>query len=285
MHGYVVFDNNAYQATGSERLDRIMAAERAQGVHAMANLTVLQEMLAQARQPKVRDRGRDRSGIKKLGRHCRVEHEYRVEVRFITHVEGQVYRALAGEQHPRDGEMFDAFADMVRVVSHAESDDPLDEIADDLTQIEELVTRQEASYVEHLAALIDVPKDPNPMRRNLDFATEIATRTQKMYGRAFSPMDILQRIIDIAKISSLAFALRDAVVAEVRAKRGGYAQHANTLWDEQVVCSTSTYSTLGGQSVLLVTEEPRLHDAAHTAGAADLVCSLADYERLLGLAE
>ena len=285
MHGYVVFDNNAYQATSPARLNRIMEAECAHGVRAMANLTVLQEMLAKARQPNARDRGRDRSGIKKLGLHCRAKQGDRVEVRFITHLEGQVYRALAGEEHPRDGEMFDAFADMVRVVSHAESDAPLDEISDDLTKIEELVTQQEAAYVEHLAAMIGAPRDPNQIRRNLDFAAEIAARTQMMYGRAFSPMDIVQRIIDIAKISSVAFALRDAVVAEVRAKRAGYAQHANTLWDEQVVCSTSTYSTLGGKSVLLVTEEPRLREAAQTAGAADLVCSLAVYERKLGLAE
>ncbi len=285
MHRYVVFDNNAYQAISSVRLDRIIETECAHGVHAMANLTVLQEMLAKARQPNARDRGRDRSGIRKLGRHCRVEHGDRVEVRFITHVEGQIYQALTGKEHPRDGEMFDAFADMVRVVSNAETDAPLDEISDDLTKIEELVARQEAAYVESLASMIDARSDPNQIRRNLDFAAEIAARTQKMYGRAFSRMEIVQRIIDIARISSLAFALRDAVVAEVRAKRGGYAQHANTLWDEQVVCSTSTYSTLGGQSVLLVTEEVRLHEAAQTAAAADLVCSLADYERMLGLVE
>ena len=285
MHGYVVFDNNAYQATSPARLGRIMKAEREHGVLAMANITALQEMLAKARQPNARDRGRDRSGLKKLGLHCRVDQGDRVEVRFITHLEGQVYRALVGEEHSRDGEMFDAFADMVRVVSHAESDAPLDEISDDLTKIEELVTRQEAAYVEHLASMIGAPRDPNQIRRNLDFAAEITARTQMMYGRAFSPMDIVQRIIDIAKISSVAFALRDAVVAEVRAKRGWYAQHANTLWDEQVVRSTSTYSTLGGTSVLLVTEEPMLREAAQTAGAADLVCSLTDYERKLSLAE
>ena len=43
------------------------------------------------------------------------------------------------------------------------------------------------------------------------------------------------------------------------------------------------YSTLEGKSVMLVTEEPRLREAAAAAGAADLVCSLADYERRLEL--
>lgn len=104
-------------------------------------------------------------------------------MRFIRHLEGQVYRALAGEEHPRDGEMFDAFAEMVRVVSHAESDAPLDEISDDLTKIEELVTRQETAYVEHLAVMIDAPRDPNHMRRNFDFAAEIAARTQMTRAR------------------------------------------------------------------------------------------------------
>ena len=62
---------------------------------------------------------------------------------------------------------------------------------------------QETVYVEDLAVMIDAPKDPNPVRRNCEPVAAISVRTQKMYERAFSLMEIVQRIIDIARTSSV----------------------------------------------------------------------------------
>jgi hypothetical protein len=68
--------------------------------------------------------------------------------------------------------------------------------------------------------------------------------------------------------------LRDAVIAEVREKRGGHGQHKNTVWDEEIVCSTSAYSEIAGKTILLVTREDKLITAAAAADATGRVCSV-----------
>jgi len=73
------------------------------------------------------------------------------------------------------------------------------------------------------------------------------------------------------------------VIEEVRSKGGGHLQHLNTVWDEEILGSTSIYSTIRGRSIVLVTAEARLVDAAVRAGAADRVVDLDAYEKLLGL--
>ncbi len=244
----------------------------------MANLTVVQELLARVRQQKPRDRGRDRAAIRKLGEHCRVIRNGRVEIRFLTHLEGQIYRLLAGAQHDSDAVGFNTFAELIRIVSEAESDTDLAEISVDLDAIETLVAAREAEYAAMLEQLMRQTGDPNQIRRNLEFAAEMAARTQAMYGRDFSAFEVVQRVMDIAKISSIAFALRDSIVREVREKGGAHAQHGNSVWDEQVVCSTSAYSAVEGKRVLLVTEESRLRLAAASAEASAFVCGLDEYE-------
>lgn len=276
--GFVVFDNNAYQAVSPERLGRIRSAEAERGIQPMANLTVVQELLARVRQPIARDRGRDRAALRKLGEHCRVVREGRIEVRFLTHLEGQIFRLLTGTPHESDARGYNLFAELIRIASEAGSDGSLAEIGDDLDAIESLVSAREAEYVARLEQLSRLEGDPNSMRRNLEFAAEMARRAEVMYGQTFTAENVVQRVIDIAKISSVAFALRDGIVAEVRAKGGAFAQHANSVWDEQVVCSTSAYSAIAGKRVVLVTEETRLRVAAAQADSARLVCSLDDYE-------
>ena len=188
---------------------------------------------------------------------------------------------LTGVPHNSDADGFDTFAELIRIVSEAKADADLAEIRDDLAAIEALVAAREVEYVVKLEQLMRQEGEPNRMRRNLEFAAEMAARTQALYGRPFAPQDVVQRVIDIAKISTIAFALRDMIVGEVREKCGAFAQHGNSVWDEQVLCSTSTYSAVGGKRVLLVTEELRLRAAAAHAGAGDLVCSLRDYEALV----
>ena len=283
MIAFVVFDNNAYKCAHSDRMQRIMAAERALGVKPLANLVVLQELLARARDSDLRERGRNRSAIRKLGEHCRGDRNGQTVIDFFTHVEGQVYRMLAGEEHPGDREAFDAFGDLVRVVSQALLDDDLAEIAEDLEAIEELVQRAETEYVSLLAKAIDADVQPNPMTRNLDYAAEKARRAEALYGRRFTPEQIFAQVLNIAKTTSIAFAVRDGLVKEVRDKRGGHTNHGNTVWDEEVVSSTSMYTTIQGSPVVLVTEERRLLAAAAQAGAGDRVMDLAGYETRLNL--
>lgn len=138
-HGFVVFDNNAYKGISSDRLERILVAERDHGIVPLASLVVLQELLARVRDADKQTRGRNRAAIRKLGQHCRTTHDDRTSINFLSPVDSQVYHLLAGGQHPSDAEMFDAFGDMVRAVTEASSDDPLSAISDDLDGIKKIV--------------------------------------------------------------------------------------------------------------------------------------------------
>ena len=283
MHGFTVFDNNAYKSVRPDRLNRIMDAEKQARVVPLASVVVLQEMLARVRSVNPRERGQNRAAIRKLGVHCLATGAGQPRINFLSPVDSHVQRLLSGKQHPRDAEMFDAFGDMVRVIIEADADAPLNDISADLTAIEQLVVRVEGNYIDQLTRAVQANAQPNQMKRNLDYAARIAARAQAFYGSQFSPFDIVGKTIDMAKITSVGFALQDAIVEEIRTRGGGQAQHGNSAWDEEVVSSTSSYSTINGKTVILVTEEKRLLAAAQAAQAADRVVDLAAYEKLIGL--
>lgn len=283
MHGYVVFDNNAYKSVSAPRLQRIIEAERERGIGPLANVIVLQEMLARARDKTAERRRQNRAAVYKLGLHCRVTRDGRTDIQFISHIESQVYRLLAGQSHPNDRAMFNELGDMVRVVTEAGgADHPLTELSAILESIEETVARAESDYVSRLESEAASTGQPNQIKRNLDYAARIAARTQSLYGTRFSAQQIVGQILSVAQFTSIGFALHDSVVSEVRA-RGGHKKHANTVWDEEIVSSTSIYTNVGGSSVLLVTQEPRLIAAAELAGARERVFRVAEYEGMLGL--
>ncbi|MDP9203433.1 MAG: hypothetical protein M3P26_16100 [Gemmatimonadota bacterium] len=283
MHGYVVFDNNAYKRLSQERLDRIIAAERKHRIIPLANIAVLQELLARARDVGPEQRGRNRAAIRKLGQHCRSTRAGQTVLNFLGHLESQVYRLFTGVLEPGDAQIFDQLGEIVRVVTEAGNDDPLVSISKALDLFEQNVSTVEREYVACLKEAPKVDIQPNQMKRNLDYANSAVTRTQKFYQCRFSREDIMSRIIDLAKLTSIGFMLRNSVVEEIRTKGGGHGQHGNTVWDEEVVSSTSIYTTIAGKSVLLVTEEARLLAVAAQAKAADHVCDIATYEKMLGL--
>ncbi len=283
VHGFTVFDNNAYKAVRPDRLTRIAEAERREEIIPLASLVVLQELLARVRSRNPRERGQNRSAVRKLGVHCLIRTPGPTHINFLSPVDSQVQRLLSGERHPRDAEILDAFDDMVRVVTDADADEPLPEIADDLIAIEAGVAKVESEYIGELKLAAASAVQPNQMKRNLEYAARIARRAYDSYSIRFSPVEIVENIIDIAKITSVGFALRDAIVEEIHAKGGGHAQHGNSVWDEEVVSSTSSYTTINEKTVILVTEEKRLLVAASLADASDRVCDVAAYEKLLGL--
>jgi hypothetical protein len=120
MHGYSIFDNNAYKRVDGPRLKRIGAAEKAHGVVALANLIVVQEMLARVRHADQERRGQNRAGLKKLAKHCATVSDKRTELHFITHLDGQVFRRITGQTPPGDDELFATFRELVRVVAESE---------------------------------------------------------------------------------------------------------------------------------------------------------------------
>ena len=276
MHGYVVFDNNAYKKASANRLTRITKAERENGIIALASIAVLQEMLARVRDTDDKQRGRNRAAIWKLGQHCLAEREGQPVVNFVSHTDSQVYRLLSGTPHPDDKETFDRFGDMVRVVSQATPDDKLAEIAEELSAIEQAVATAESAYVARLdrAAKHD-DAEANEMKRNLDYAARLTRRVEALYGHEFTPGHIVTKLVDIMRFTSVGFALQDSVIAEVRRSGGGHAQHKNTVWDEEIVSSTSMYTTINGKSLLVVTGEDRLIAAAAKAKAQDRLVNLA----------
>jgi hypothetical protein len=283
MHGYTVFDNNAYKRESPERIKRIVDAERASGTVALASVVILQEMLARVRDANSERRWVNRAAIRKVGIHCGAQHGGKTLVSFISHTDSQVYRLIRGRQHPGDRDMFEELGQVVGTVTEAGRDDTLGEIAGILDAVEATVAAVEAAYISGLQAVTANAFESNQMKRNLDYAAAVAARAAKHYGAEFAPTEVVLQMIEIAKAASIGFALRDSVVREVRAKNGGHGQHANTVWDEEVVSSTSMYTTIGGKSLLLVTEEARLLEAAVSAGASDRVCQLANYEAILGL--
>jgi hypothetical protein len=283
MHGYVVFDNNAYKRIGSARLDRIRVAEQSHGITALANAVVIQEMLARVRHANHERRGMNRAGLKKLVRHCSTAKGEQRELHFVTNLDSQVYRKVMGANPAGDEELFTKFRELCRVVAEAERDAPLGEIAEHLAEIERHVDHKELDYVSAIEMAATVVAEPNQMKRNLDYAHYLAMRALKLYGGTISMAGLITAIVPIAQVSSITFALRDEVINEVRRKGGGQLQHRNTVWDEEIVASTSLYSTIQGKSVVLVTTEPRLVAAAVRASAGDRVLDVDAYENLLGL--
>jgi hypothetical protein len=283
MHGFTVFDNNAYKRLNASRLDRIIGAERSQGIVALASVAVLQELLARSRDTDADQRGRNRAAIRKLARHCGTLNGEKTVVNFIGHVESQVYLRVTGDRHPVNDVVFDRMGDAVRVITERSNDDPLDEMADLLSELEVGVASVESRYVASLEQASQTDMHPNQMHRNLDYAKSIIDRTATFYECTFSQQDIMQHLLDIAKLTSVGFFLRDSVVAEVRQKGGGYSQHANTVWDEEVVFATSMYTTISGKTLTLVTEESRLLEVGVSAGAAEHFVDIASYESQLGL--
>jgi hypothetical protein len=283
MHGYTVFDNNAYKSISRTRLEKIKAAAQSHGITALAHLVVVQEMLARVRHADVERRGQNRAGLKKLVMHCATVSEGQTNLRFVTHLDGQVYRRITGQSPPGDDEQFANFRELVRVVNESERDAPFTEIAEHLEEIEQHVERKEREYIANLEGAPTAVVEPNQMKRNLDFALSLAFSALKRYGVTMPIERLMHSIIPIAQASSITFALRDSVVEEVRRKRGGHQQHANTVWDEQIVAATSIYSTIRGKTTVLVTTEARLVAAAARAEASDLVIDVEAYERRLGL--
>ncbi len=283
MHGYVIFDNNAYKRIGLAHLDRIRAAEQGCGVVALANVAVVQEMLARVRHTNHERRGMNRAALKKLVRHCSTVTGEQVELHFVTHLDGQVYQKVTGEAAPGDDEMFASFRELCRVVAEAERDSPLSEIADQLDEIERHVEYKEREYVSSIEMAGKAVVESSQVKRNLEYANRLVIRALSLYGRTISPERLITAIIPVAQVSSITFALRDGVVDEVRSKGGGQLQHRNTVWDEEIVASTSLYSTIRGKSIVLVTTEGRLVAAAIRAGAGDRVVDVDAYEELLGL--
>jgi hypothetical protein len=250
MHGYVIFDNNAYKRIRAERLERIREAERSHGLVALANAAVVQEMLARVRDTNHERRGRNRAALKKLVRHCSTVSGEQTELHFVTHLDGQVYRRVTGESAPGDEEMLASFRELCRVVVQAAHDAPLTEIAEHLDGIERHVEDREREYVSSLEMALNAVHESDRMKRNLEFAKHLAIRALSQYGRDIPPPEqLIFAIIPIAQVSSVTFALRDAVIEEVRAKGGGHEQHRNTVWDEEIVASTSLYSTIRKRTV------------------------------------
>ncbi len=283
MHGYVIFDNNAYKRIGLARLERIRAAEQGSGVVALANVAVIQEMLARVRHTNPERRGMNRAALKKLVRHCSTVTAEQIELHFVTHLDGQVYRKVTGESAPGDHEMFASFRELCRVVAGAERDSPLGEIADQLDEIERHVESKEREYVSSIETAAKAVVESNQMKRNLEYANRLVIRALSLYGRTISPERLITAIIPVAQVSSITFALRDGVIEEVRSKSGGQWRHRNTVWDEKIVASTSLYSTIRGKAIVLVTTEARLVEAAVRAGAGDRVVDVDGYEDVLGL--
>lgn len=279
MHGCVVFDNNAYKRVSKPRMQRIIAAERNHDIRPLANVFVVQELLARVRDPNAETRGPNRAAVCKLAEHCRITVNGKTLINFLSPTDTQFYHMVTGGPHPSDQAMFDELGDTIRVVVESERDDPLAAIAEILDVIERTVSGAEAEYVERLRIEALGVGNPNQMKRNFAFAEGIASRCQQAYGQSFPVEAITPHIIDLMKVTHLRFTLRDRVVAEVR-RKGGHGQHRNTIWDEEIVSSTSAYSFIGGKSIHVVTTEEQLVAAA---GCSARVSRVTEYEEILGL--
>jgi hypothetical protein len=283
----VVFDNNAYKRLSRARLARIIEAEKARGITALASMAVLQELLARTRDSDSDQRIMNRAAVRKMSEHCRATRGGKIVINFISHTDCQVHRLLTGHEHPNDADLFDRAGELVRVVSQTNADDPLVEIAEDLKAIEQHVARVQAGYVADLEKIAKEKSagEPNPIKRNLEYAAGIVRRTEAQYGVRFDDEQVTTVLVEVMKFTSIAFTVRGDVQSAVKRKGGGHGQHHNTVWDEEIVAATSIYTTINGNSVLVVTEEDLLIEAAAKAGAGDRIIRIAAYESHLGLAE
>lgn len=282
----VLFDNNAYKRVSAERLAGIIEREREIGVTALASVAVAQELLARVRDPDARIRGRNRAAARKLTKHCRGERAGQPIVSFLTHVEGQVYHLFVGHPHELDAGVFEELGAMLGAVAESAEGDSLNSHDAYLKVIETNVAAVEQRYVTRLEDLAqnERPLEVNRMRRNLDYAEEIVRVSERLYGVSYGDGPaIVARILDVAKLTTLGFAVSDHVARTVREKGGGCARHGNTAWDVEIVSATSIYSSIDGRRIVVVTEENMLLDVAAAEGLQDRVMSLDSYWRLIGL--
>jgi hypothetical protein len=283
----VVFDNNAYKDAGPDRIAEIVEREKQLGVTALASVAVVQELLARVRDPNERERGRNRAAVRKLASHCRADRDGRPIINFVSHTECQIFRLFMGHSHSTDAGVFDDLGAMIGAVVESDRDDPLKPHNNYLGMIEANVAKVEHGYVEQLKSLAaeEVPLDQSRMRRNLDYAEKVIRVSEQLYGVSYGDGPaIVQRIMDVAKLTSLGFALSDHVATTVKERRGGFAQHKNTAWDVEIVSATSIYTTINGEPIVVVTHENMLLEVAAKEGLEERVMNLESYERLLGIA-
>lgn len=285
MTRFVVFDNNAYKRLDRKRFERIRDRELALGHQPLALTAVGQELLARVRDPDDEVRGRNRAAIKKMAAHCRGEIDGQPVVNFLTHTDGQLYRRFMGHANPRDAGVSNDMGAIFGAIADGQHDDPLVGHTDYLAMIETNVADVEARYVRQLEEIAKQQEhpEPNKMRRNLDYVAKRIELSERLYGVSYgSPQAKLPHIIDVAKLTSLGFALSDHVAESVRSKKGGFGQHANTVWDVEILSATSLDSTIAGGQIVIVTCEEMLLDVAGREHAGDRVMSIEAYESLLG---
>ncbi len=186
MHGFVVFDNNAYKRISVPRLDRIVEAERAAKVIALANIAVLQELLARVLDEDSEQRSRNRAAARKMGRHCGVHHSDKLIINFLSDTDLQVYRLFRGGAYPADAAIMENLSEIVGLITAVSNDDPLVTVAADLTGVREFVARAEETYIERLQQEAGREPIPNRMKRNLNYAEFIVRRAEAAYRQSFA---------------------------------------------------------------------------------------------------
>jgi hypothetical protein len=285
MSRFVVFDYNAYKRLDRRRFERMREREIALGHRALALTAVGQELLARVRDGDDEVRGRNRAAIKKLAAHCRGERNGQTILNFLTHTDGQLHRLYTGQVDPRDAGVMENMGAMIGAIVDGVHDDPLLDHADYLAMVETNVANVEAGFVRQLEQIAkqQAQPEPNKMRRNFDYAARRIEISEHLYGKSYgAPQDKVARIIEVAKLTSLGFALSDHVAETVRTKRGGFGQHANTVWDVEVISATSIDATIEGRQIVVVTCEEMLLQVAADENAGDRVMSIESYESLIG---
>lgn len=206
-------------------------------------------------------------------------------MRFVSDTDSQILRITLGASPESAGRLVEDLGGLIGAVAEADADATLEELGEELDQIGAHVIEREAEYA---AALEKLAKAIQLGEITLEQYREAAPRllVQRAMAREpdgdHAPERVAHAVSLVKGFCAVGVELHLMTVDLVMNGKNISAD-ANTLWDEEISCSTSAETFIGNSEVLLVTEEVKLRTAAAKVGASNRVISVRDYETLLGI--
>lgn len=306
----IAFDTNAYRtiAHGASpeeavgRAERLVRAERACGIQAMASPVVLLELLAHLGDPTDPSHEVCKSAVCAAVRHCRMpidDNAYHVAIRPSTDL--QLCISL-WDIWPEPLLKND---DMIRAIALRVSEDPsdaaLDYIRPDLMMVREELQKTEAAFAEGTNAYLMPAIEASAKELGLDVDTTELRKASLEYLDTAKARELVAeahvlRAMDHTSIEETAEGLAEKakLVADgfevgirlyVHLMKKILVSHwdltkgkgANLLWDMQVAFLIGKHQALQGRPLLVVSGDRAIVDAAVDAGVGDAVLSYEAY--------
>jgi hypothetical protein len=303
---FVVFDTNAYRSTSDHDLGAIRDLERSKSVVGMASYWVVFELLAHVADPGDPSYGFALAGVRRLARHAAQYDGQRHILRLLADSEDHVFRALFGYQIPNRANAAETFGRLVGAVADGKSPTDWSAFQPQLDALKSYVAATEAQFAADVFDNVvkahwpkaqswsDVASDPkmkndliaylSTPQANAAAAGALVIKAASEISHQLSPEEASRFVTKVLELFPAPIAFYNAFLKKVAT---GYdlsvSKNVNSLWDMQVVFSTSMEATIGGAPIWIVTSDKAVLSAAVDAHMGSRVMTLSNYRSALSL--